>query len=777
HGDGNNTPEEQGQSRYTSSLALDAEDEWVQKMEYNNETDSEAPAIAVDAQFMEYPTGEGANGKEIKDAIFEAAEETSKRFKSSALNLNLFKHNPRASISNKRLVDDGSGLFNGRVSVTNRRNSQQQQQLQTSTLERINSSRKQLEETPSNIPESDVPDVHQPSTQDQKGESQLEVRKHSKRQPKTVKLEPLKEVVSNDNEVGKTIKKSMVLATYNDRGSNVSIHDHVVARDKQRNILYETDPLFIWNHGFNYLSSFSVNSEFVLSLVSISELWLIPLAISYDLKLSSGYSCIVTIKNTLDICLELTTMRLSHPAMTKILDPTMNDWREHYFKTMFFADIVSVFPFELLPVEGAHYLWAIRLLRMHKLGHQMKSSPIASQLQKSLLRLCGISQAVSPIIPLATVFLLFMHVQACVIFLAGRLFEFSNHEIEPYKDAGIFSQYMWSLHMSATNIFPLGYHPTNPVEQLITVAFVVCGAGLYACIVGGVSSIAIGIDASGRLYKQKIDELKEYMHWKSIEPVTQRKVLKYYELKYRGKYFEEAELLNEMNESLRMEISTHNCRELISRVPFLRREQCDGKDDLFAGRITSALEPCYYVPGDIVFIQGEIGRDMYFIFSGSVLVTISGKGVAVLRDGAFFGEIALVANIPRTATVQAVSSCVLYKLSQEAFDKILLAFDDVKKNVNKIYIERMAMIRMEEETRKFNIATMLASKISYLSFPDDHPERDSFLEKLAGILQLVTFNAEDFMYTQGDVIDSMVIFVSLEYSDTNGNSMLSNLVN
>ncbi|KAI9338772.1 cyclic nucleotide-binding-like protein [Obelidium mucronatum] len=307
-----------------------------------------------------------------------------------------------------------------------------------------------------------------------------------------------------------------------------------------------------------------------------------------------------------------------------------------------------------------------------------------------------------------------MHVQACVIFLAGRLFEFSNHEIEPYKDATIFDQYMWSLYMSATNIFPLGYHPVNSLEQFITVVFVVCGAALYACIVGAISSVAIGFDASGRLYKQKIDELKEYMHWKAVEPVTQRKVLKYYELKYRGKYFEEAELLNRINESLRMEISIHNCKELISKVSFLRRQQGDGRDDLFSGRITSALEPCYYVPGDVVFVQGEIGHDMYFIQSGAVLVSISGKGVAILRDGAFFGEIALVANIPRTATVQAVSSCVLYRLSQDSFDKIINAFDDVKRKVNHIYTERMEKIRVDEEMRKLQVSTMLVSEDTVL---------------------------------------------------------------
>jgi ribulose kinase len=46
-------------------------------------------------------------------------------------------------------------------------------------------------------------------------------------------------------------------------------------------------------------------------------------------------------------------------------------------------------------------------------------------------------------------------------------------------------------------------------------------------------------------------ELVDYMTWKNVGSETRSKVLKYYEVKYRGKFFEEKNLLDEMNESLR----------------------------------------------------------------------------------------------------------------------------------------------------------------------------------------------------------------------------------
>ncbi|KAJ3209019.1 Potassium voltage-gated channel sub H member 7 [Entophlyctis luteolus] len=221
----------------------------------------------------------------------------------------------------------------------------------------------------------------------------------------------------------------------------------------------------------------------------------------------------------------------------------------------------------------------------------------------------------------------------------------------------------------------------------------------YASIVGTVSAIAMGVDASGRLYKQKIDELNDYMRWKDLSEMTRRKVLKYYEIKYRGKYFEEATLLNEMNDSLRMEITTHNCRQLISKVPFLKREVGDGRDELFLGRIAAVLSPCYYVAGDVVITAGDVGSEMFFILAGTVCIIVNGSRVGSLSEGSFFGELAIIANIPRTATVRAESSCTLYKLKQADFMRILPEFEDMKGRINEIYEQRMAKFHQESKQR------------------------------------------------------------------------------
>ncbi|ORY39436.1 camp-binding domain-like protein [Rhizoclosmatium globosum] len=193
------------------------------------------------------------------------------------------------------------------------------------------------------------------------------------------------------------------------------------------------------------------------------------------------------------------------------------------------------------------------------------------------------------------------------------------------------------------------------------------------------SSIAMGIDASGRLYKQKIDELKDYMKWKDLSPTTQRKVIKYYEVKYRGKFFEEQTLLHEMNDSLRMEIAAHNCRSLITKVPFLNRKMKDGRDDVFIGKVAMALSAFYFVPGDIVLSTGSTEPEMFFISSGSVDIYLNGKKISNLTAGHYFGELCLLSENPHcSTTVQAISSSVIYRLHRAELIPILHEFEDMR---------------------------------------------------------------------------------------------------
>jgi MFS family permease len=71
--------------------------------------------------------------------------------------------------------------------------------------------------------------------------------------------------------------------------------------------------------------------------------------------------------------------------------------------------------------------------------------------------------------------------------------------------------------------------------------------------------------------------------------------------------------------------------------------------------------------GDEVVSQGERGDRFYLIESGSVDVFVDGERVTSLGPAEYFGEIALLRDMPRTATVRAREDGLLLTLSHEAF--------------------------------------------------------------------------------------------------------------
>jgi CRP-like cAMP-binding protein len=71
--------------------------------------------------------------------------------------------------------------------------------------------------------------------------------------------------------------------------------------------------------------------------------------------------------------------------------------------------------------------------------------------------------------------------------------------------------------------------------------------------------------------------------------------------------------------------------------------------------------------GGVVFSRGDPGVRFYAIESGGVAVELEGGETRELGAGDFFGEIALLRDVPRTATVRALDDLRLYALERDDF--------------------------------------------------------------------------------------------------------------
>ncbi len=78
------------------------------------------------------------------------------------------------------------------------------------------------------------------------------------------------------------------------------------------------------------------------------------------------------------------------------------------------------------------------------------------------------------------------------------------------------------------------------------------------------------------------------------------------------------------------------------------------------------------LPGAAVVEQGEPGERFYVVLSGMLNVSQEGRGGRrVLKPGDYFGEVALAMDIPRTATVRAMTPCVVASCDRATFDELI----------------------------------------------------------------------------------------------------------
>ncbi|HKM87699.1 MAG TPA: SLC13 family permease [Xanthobacteraceae bacterium] len=98
-----------------------------------------------------------------------------------------------------------------------------------------------------------------------------------------------------------------------------------------------------------------------------------------------------------------------------------------------------------------------------------------------------------------------------------------------------------------------------------------------------------------------------------------------------------------------------------------------GLDRVMLAKLAAHLQPLFYAARSIIFRQGDVGDAFYLVASGSVGVYATDSTgttemqVKVLHAGEPFGEMALLNNIPRTATIKVESDCEVLRLDRSAF--------------------------------------------------------------------------------------------------------------
>jgi predicted MFS family arabinose efflux permease len=107
-------------------------------------------------------------------------------------------------------------------------------------------------------------------------------------------------------------------------------------------------------------------------------------------------------------------------------------------------------------------------------------------------------------------------------------------------------------------------------------------------------------------------------------------------------------------------------------------------------RLARSLEPVQLAAGDVLFHAGDEGDRFYAIESGELAVELA-TGTKTEGPGRWVGEIALLRDVPRTATVRAVTDVELLALERDEFLGAVTGHDPTNQAANEIVGERLAL--------------------------------------------------------------------------------------
>ncbi len=108
-----------------------------------------------------------------------------------------------------------------------------------------------------------------------------------------------------------------------------------------------------------------------------------------------------------------------------------------------------------------------------------------------------------------------------------------------------------------------------------------------------------------------------------------------------------------------------------------------------------------FAPGEVIFKKGDKGEFIYTIISGNVEIIEEApeegeKVIAVLGQGDYFGEMALISDSPRSAMARAVNSVEAMTISRDDFKNLHTYLPALKENIDKVMQTRMSGLKTKE---------------------------------------------------------------------------------
>lgn len=341
-----------------------------------------------------------------------------------------------------------------------------------------------------------------------------------------------------------------------------------------------------------------------------------------------------------------------------------------------FMDILCILPLSYIEMEFFQSEHRILLLANFLAARHLK------KIKAFLDQFDSLAPLYYRLIPLACTMPILVHFIACSWIALG------SGTAGPDPDKSL--EYVKAIYWAFTTLTTVGYGDISaktPLQMLFACFTQLIGVGIFGYVLSNVASLLSRSDAAREHHMDNLDRIETFMGVHRIPVHLRSKIRAYYHYLWMNrKGYHDESLLQDLPHKIQSELFFYINQSIIEKVPFLKGASNELLEDLM-----NELEPRIYVPNERVFRVDEPGTALYFIHSGEVeIIARDGSVITVLKDGAFFGEMALLSDKPRSATAKCLTFCDIYSLPRESFKKVLESYPEFGHHMDEVVKARKA---------------------------------------------------------------------------------------
>ena len=264
-----------------------------------------------------------------------------------------------------------------------------------------------------------------------------------------------------------------------------------------------------------------------------------------------------------------------------------------------------------------------------------------------------------------------------------------KHNQPFFNPPGMASGTMTSLYANAfyqswTMLYGNGANCYTSEERFFVSTILMLGGFVQAVVVGNVALLVTNFDQAAARYRSQADVALSTAAYLELPHELQERITNYFEFMSSTSHPGSVGIgeLAGLPKKLYQDIVYHLHGEALNAVPLLR-----GLDPAFLADLATRVRSTVVIRGEAVFEAGELSREMYFIVQGSAQVVDdaygdgAGQHATPLPAGSFFGELALLADVRRSATVVAVTNCDINVLTRASLCAVLADYPAVEAKI------------------------------------------------------------------------------------------------